>query len=46
MSIRKIKDGYFEMIVDKVSPKGEYAFVMMDVGSTDGSSLLFAFGID
>jgi len=34
------------MIVDKVLPKGEYAFVMMDVGSMDGSSLLFAFWID
>jgi hypothetical protein len=46
LSIKKIKDGYYEMIVDKTLPKGEYAFTLMDNGSMDGSYLLFAFGID
>jgi hypothetical protein len=46
LSIKKINEGYYEMIVDKPLPKGEYAFTLMDYGSTDGSYLLFAFGID
>lgn len=46
LSIKKVKEGYYEMIVDKTLPKGEYAFVMMSFGSMDGSSSLFAFGVD
>ncbi len=46
LSIKKIKEGYYEMIVDKSSlPKGEYAFVMMNM-SMDQSCSLFAFAID
>ncbi len=49
-SIKKIKEGYYEMVVDKTLPKGEYAFLVtpgiMATGNTDGSYLLFAFGID
>ena len=46
LSIKKIKEGYYEMIVDKPLSKGEYAFTLMDLGSMDGSHLLFAFGVD
>lgn len=46
LSIKKIKEGYYEMIVDKSLPKGEYAFVMMEMGSMDQSFSLFAFGVE
>jgi hypothetical protein len=46
LSIKKVKENYYEMIVDKSLPKGEYAFVMMSMGSTDQSYVLFTFGID
>ncbi|MEO8763930.1 MAG: hypothetical protein ABI416_06575 [Ginsengibacter sp.] len=46
LSVKKIRDGYYELIVDKPLPKGEYAFVKMDFGNADGSYSLFAFGID
>jgi len=47
-STKKIKDGYWELVVDKPLPKGEYIFVMsnMSMSGMDGSSLLFAFAID
>lgn len=45
LSIKKVKEGYHEMIVDKSLPKGEYTFVMMSM-SMDQSFALFAFGID
>ena len=46
LSIKKIKEGYYEMIVDKsLLPKGEYVFVMMTM-SMDQSNSLFAFAID
>ncbi len=47
LSIKKVKEGYYEMIVDRSSlPKGEYTFVMMSMGSMDQSFSLFAFGVD
>jgi hypothetical protein len=47
LSVKKIKDNYYELLVDKTSlPKGEYAFVMMDMGSMDQSWTLFSFGVD
>jgi hypothetical protein len=46
LSIKKIKNGYYEMVVDKPLPRGEYAFVLTSMTSTDGTYLLFAFGID
>ena len=47
LSIKKVKEGYYEMVVDKSKmPKGEYAFVMMNMMSMDQSYSLFAFGID
>jgi hypothetical protein len=45
LSVKKVKDHYFEIIVDKSLPKGEYSFVVMSMGM-DQSYLLFAFGID
>lgn len=45
LSIKKVKDGYYEIVVDKSLSKGEYAFVMTSM-SMDQSYALFAFGID
>jgi hypothetical protein len=45
LSIKKLKEGYTELIVDKSLPPGEYAFVMMNF-SMDQSYALFAFAID
>jgi hypothetical protein len=47
-SMRKIREGYFEMVVDKRLPKGEYAFVVMaaGVGGMHGGANLFCFGVD
>jgi hypothetical protein len=45
ISIKKIRKGYYELVVDKPLVKGEYAFVINAMGA-DGSSLLFAFGVD
>lgn len=45
LSIKKVKEGYHEMIVDKPLPKGEYTFVMMSM-SMDQSFSLFAFAVD
>ena len=47
-SVRKIREGYWELVIDKPLPKGEYAFTMsggMNM-SMDGSVTLYAFGID
>jgi hypothetical protein len=46
LSFRKVKEGYFEIVVDKHLPRGEYSFINMGMGSMDNSSTLFAFGID
>jgi hypothetical protein len=46
LSVKKIKEGYYEMVVDKTLPRGEYTFVMMDMRSMDQSFSLFAFGVD
>ncbi len=47
-SEKKIRDGYWELVIDKALLRGEYAFVMSGMGmqSMDGSTTLFAFGID
>jgi hypothetical protein len=45
LSIKKVKEGYHEMIVDKPLPKGEYTFVMMSM-SMDQSFSLFAFAVN
>jgi hypothetical protein len=47
-SVKKIRDGYWELVIDKPLPKGEYAFSVMNMGAgnADGSRLLFAFGVE
>jgi hypothetical protein len=47
-SVKKIRSGYWELVIDKPLPKGEYAFTMMGMGTSgmDGSTLIFAFGVD
>jgi hypothetical protein len=47
-SLKKIRDGYWELVIDKSLPKGEYAFTMMAIGmqAMDGGMTLFAFGVD
>jgi hypothetical protein len=47
-SVKKVSDGYWELVIDKTLPRGEYAFSMMNMGmgSMDGSTTLFSFGID
>jgi hypothetical protein len=47
-SVKKIREGYWELVIDKPLGKGEYAFSMvsMGMGNMDGSTLLFAFAID
>jgi hypothetical protein len=47
-SVKKIRSGYWELLIDKPLAKGEYAFTMMSMGMSgmDGSTLIFAFGVD
>jgi hypothetical protein len=48
-SVKQIREGYWELIPDKMLPPGEYAFSALDItgGSARGPGvLLFAFGID
>ena len=47
-SVKKIREGYWELVLDKPLPRGEYAFSMMGMGmgNMDGSTTLFAFAID
>jgi len=47
-SLKKIRDGYWELLVDKPLPSGEYAFSMGGMGMTDmtGGLTVFAFGVD
>jgi hypothetical protein len=47
-SVRKIRPGYLELVIDKALPKGEYIFVVMGGFeiNMNGSASLFAFEID
>jgi len=47
-SVRKIREGYWEFVIDKPLPVGEYAFTVMGMGmgNMDGSTTLFSFAID
>ena len=49
-SVKKIRAGYSELVIDKPLPKGEYAFTMMNTGmggaGMDASTTIFAFGIE
>jgi hypothetical protein len=46
ISVKKIKDSYYQMIVDKELPRGEYAFILMSGASMDGSYPVFAFAVE
>ena len=48
ISIKNVRKGYYELVIDKPLPRGEYAFVVQDMtgGGTDFKSKLFAFGVD
>ena len=46
LSIKKIREGYWEITVDKPLEKGEYTFVNMMQGNSQGGHTLYAFGID
>ena len=48
-SVKKVKPGYYELVIDKTLPAGEYAFSLMNMmggSGMDGSTTMFAFGID
>jgi hypothetical protein len=47
-SLKKVHDGYWELVIDRPLPKGEYAFSMMSMGAADmsGSHTVYAFGVD
>jgi hypothetical protein len=45
-SVKKIREGYWELVIDKTLPKGEYAFSIMSMTSMDGSTTMFAFAVD
>ena len=45
-SVRKIKEGYWEIVLDKTLQKGEYAFTAAGVASMDGGVSIFAFRVD
>jgi hypothetical protein len=46
LSMKKIKENYYEIKVDKSLPRGEYSFVMMDMAGMGQSYVLFAFGVE
>ncbi|MEP7257655.1 MAG: hypothetical protein ABI687_04695 [Flavitalea sp.] len=47
LSFKKIKDGYYEIVIDKPLPGGEYAFINNgDMNTMNGDQTLFAFAID
>jgi hypothetical protein len=46
LNFRTLQQGVIEITGTKPLGKGEYAFLIMGVGRMDGSSTLFAFGID
>jgi hypothetical protein len=41
ISFKKIKDGYYEISVDKQLPKGEYAFMTSTMGTLDATFFMF-----
>lgn len=48
-SVRKVKVGYWELVIDKKLSSGEYIFVMNSTSAMDmatGGAILFAFAVD
>lgn len=48
ISTKRIREGYFEMVVDKKLPPGEYAFVIRSQGmdAMRGGATLYCFGVN
>ena len=46
ISVKKIKDNYYQMTVDKDLPRGEYAFLLMSGAGMGGSIPVFAFAVE
>jgi hypothetical protein len=44
LSVKKIREGYWELTTENILPKGEYVFAL--TGNPDGAVSLFAFGVD
>lgn len=44
LTVKKIRDGYWELTTEAILPKGEYVFAL--TGNPDGAVSLFAFGVD
>jgi hypothetical protein len=47
-SVKKIREGYWELVIDKTLPKGEYAFILSGMGAAniDGGTTMFLFGLN
>ena len=48
-SVKKIRNGYWELVIDKTLTRGEYAFTYAGMGmggSADGSINIFAFAVE
>lgn len=47
-SVKKIREGYWELVIDKTLPKGEYAFTITGMATENmlGSVSIFAFGVN
>jgi hypothetical protein len=47
-SVKKIREGYWELVIDKTLSRGEYIFTIAGMGmnNIDGTTTLFAFAID
>jgi hypothetical protein len=46
-SVKKVRNGYWELLIDKPLPRGEYAFAIADRPTgMDQSSTFYAFGVD
>jgi hypothetical protein len=47
-SLKNIREGYWELVIDKSLPGGEYAFAVqgMNMNNMDGSIKIFTFAFD
>jgi len=47
-SVRKVRDGYYELVIDKTLPRGEYAFSLSATAgaSAMGGTIVYAFAVD
>ena len=48
-SVKKVKEGYWELVIDKKLSSGEYVFVVTSnsaMGMATGGATMFAFGVD